>query len=111
MDYGNKFIFESKVKNPANLIQRILANLEEFREAQKLAKGTEAREVLTRVHIKWNAPVEGITKVNIDAAIVNENKKLRIGQLARSSRGEVMFSAYTGKLFSGNSSMAECYAL
>lgn len=44
----------------------------------------------SRMLTKWQKPVEGIIKVNFDAALDVENKKLGIGLIARNYRGEVL---------------------
>lgn len=64
-----RFTFDSKVEDPATLIKRALAELQEFWEAQKMDMGEEVRELQSRVNIKWHAPLDDTTKVNFDAVI------------------------------------------
>lgn len=94
----NRFIFENKFEGPANVIQVAIANLEEFREAQKLKEGLDDKG-MSKANVKWS--VEGITKINFDAAIDDENQRMRIGLIARNCKGEILFSTYIGKPFIG----------
>ncbi|KAG2713074.1 hypothetical protein I3760_04G157700 [Carya illinoinensis] len=84
----NKFIFEYRFYSPNYVITSTLVSLSGYRDVQRL-KGEADEETSGTICIqtRWTKPEERMTKVNFDAALYMDNKKLGIGLIARNCRG------------------------
>ncbi|XP_041026997.1 uncharacterized protein LOC121267211 [Juglans microcarpa x Juglans regia] len=105
----NKFVFESLFNSPANIFKQAEITWADFKEANCIEsqKGNPAiREVE-----KWRKPREGMIKVNLDAAFMNDSKRMRVGIVCRDQEGDILFSACMPQSNAMTASQVEVVAL
>ncbi|XP_041003875.1 uncharacterized protein LOC121249222 [Juglans microcarpa x Juglans regia] len=107
----NIYVFEGMFKAPTELFLQAQENLVEYKEEQVVRCNDRNARQLNRREARWKRPSEGFVKVNWDAALDSEKKRMRLGVVVRDEEGEVLLSLC--KLMEGlsNSATAKLYAL
>ncbi|CAI9757430.1 unnamed protein product [Fraxinus pennsylvanica] len=83
----NKFIFEQKIFNPQMAIDYALTIAGEYKCSNKQRQqGTHRRE-------GWNAPPEGVLKLNVDGALFEDQCRYETGMVLWDATGKMIFSA------------------
>lgn len=100
----NAVVFGGQPSSPAFLVQRAIASLDEFKQAQ--TEGLAAfPSILVQFH--WKKPPAGIIKVNWDSALDLSSIVMGVGALARDERGGFVAAFCTIVTFVTDPTIAE----
>ncbi|XP_057432075.1 uncharacterized protein LOC130724818 [Lotus japonicus] len=103
----NNAYFNQVVADPGMMIQLSINNHLEWIEAQERC---ESRVDEQARNIRWEAPPQGVIKLNVDAGWSGHNST-GFGLVARSDRGELMMAATKVEQYRLDSLLAEAYAV
>lgn len=103
----NTCVFGGQPLPPGTLIQRTTSFLEAFDQAQE---PTVQWASPLSSHHKWQTPLEGIIKINWDAALTTSSKQMGVGIIARDNTCNVVAAHCTTLPFIIDPSLAEAIA-
>ncbi|XP_035547338.1 uncharacterized protein LOC118348889 [Juglans regia] len=86
----NAFVFEDKFASPGHVVRTTLAGLEEYQEANAKMEGSRVRCEARRERRRWQIPVGDNCKLNFDAAVDLNNRRIGIGIIVRDCNGDIL---------------------
>ncbi|GLT73248.1 hypothetical protein SLA2020_451200 [Shorea laevis] len=90
----NSFLFEGTFTPPAQVVQQGLESLAEFLSARASSVPLRQGSMLPRGQ-RWTKPSVGMAKVNWDAALDSQSKRMGVGMIIRDASGSVLASMCT----------------
>ncbi|KAF5478245.1 hypothetical protein F2P56_004821 [Juglans regia] len=107
----NKFVFNEKFDGPSQVMKQAELMMEMLHKAEE-KQGDHRRDMrIRRINTKWLPPNDYFMKINYDAFVNKEEKKMGIGMTARNHVGEILFSCCVVRKFVGEIEVAETLAL
>ncbi|XP_035538485.1 uncharacterized protein LOC118343802 [Juglans regia] len=107
----NKFVFDTKFLNPAQVIQNAFVNLEEYSLALKKERDGEKQRSVARRGTRWSRPEGRSFKANFDAAFNMAEQIMGLGVVIRDCNGEVMAVKCANRKCRSSPFIAECSAM
>lgn len=89
----NKKVWEEKLLTPKLAVELSMKHIQEWREAVRHVKGPDRSGSSTgrRDHaVKWQCPVEGQLKLNVDASVFPGSTSFTVGMVLRDHQGQFL---------------------
>ncbi|XP_021751223.1 uncharacterized protein LOC110716880 [Chenopodium quinoa] len=86
----NKSVFEETTHNPQQLAVQLVNYVHSYQQYPKRVSSVKQKQS-SRSRNSWKKLREGVTKINVDAAILH-NGEVGVGVVARDYRGEILFT-------------------
>lgn len=107
----NIYVLEGRFKGPTELFIQAQESLSEFKQEHVDSSRERNGKTVERGETSWKIPKAGFVKINWDAALGLEKKRMRMGVVVRDEEGEVLVSLCKAREGIRNPTLAELYAL